>query len=95
MAVGALAGSGALGASGKELTKVDALHQARIFLSCEKRPDVRLGDPFSKGSYWLVPAYGADGKRLSNVFVSLNTGEVSWPDNRSSKCSAPVKGKQA
>ena len=91
--VAALTISGRSMASAKEaVTAQEALNRGKTFLMCEGRSELSLGEPFSKGSYWLVPVYSSDRKRLSNLFVSRNSGEVSWPDSRSGTCSLPRAG---
>ena len=90
----ALASTGGDRAAARELTVMEAIAQASLFLKCEKRLDIKLKKPFLKGSYWLVPSYGADGKPVSNLFVDRFNGEVKWPALPSSKCSpAPIKAK--
>ena len=83
----ALASTGEDRAAVRELTAMEAVAQAGLFLKCEKRLDIELKKPFLKGTYWLVPTYGADGKRLSDLFVNRSSGEVMWPALPSSKCS--------
>jgi hypothetical protein len=78
----------------RELTALEAIANARTFLICEKRTEVETKTPYLKGSYWIVPSYGADGKRVSNLFVNRISGVVTWPDLPNSKCSPVSKNKK-
>jgi hypothetical protein len=76
-----------------EISAAEASTRARAFLACVGQAQVKLGEPFAKGSYWLFPSYAASGKRLSNIFVSLRTGEVIWPQVPEKKCQLVPKEK--